>query len=214
MSELTKKASCEIDNKRGKFQLWLIILMVAIVLVGGFVLIPGDEEEKSRLLALLGTSNKGDLLIPMASIAELPSFQNDKPWRWEEQKPKWRLILPVVNACDQACKDMLYSSRQVHIRLDKKAHRVERVLLNLGTPLDEATLAYLQSEHIHLKLVSADHNDFMQLLAPTNADWQPDLARLFVLDQRGDLMMYYTPDHDGSDILADLRHLLKYSPEP
>ncbi|MBV1931438.1 MAG: hypothetical protein KUG71_06960, partial [Porticoccaceae bacterium] len=99
-------------------------------------------------------------------------------------------------------------------RLDKKAHRVNRVLLNLGEPLSEASLAFLQKEHVYLKVVDADYDQFVALLAATNADWQADSARLFLVDQNGEMMMYYTPDHDGSDILADLRHLLKYSPEP
>ena len=199
---------------RGKFQLWLIILMVASVFVGGFLLIPSSEEEKTRLLNLLGTSNKGSLLIPTVPIAGLSLMQGDKPWRWAELKPKWRLVLPITNGCDQACKDMLYVSRQVHIRLDKKAHRVGRVLVNLGSPLDEETLTFLQSEHVYLKLVSADRKAFIDLLEPTNADWQDGATRQFVQDQRGDLMMFYTPEHDGGDILTDLRHLLKYSPEP
>lgn len=204
----------ETNGNRGKFQLWLIILMVAGVLIGGFILIPGSEEGKARLLAVLGTSNKGILLIPMAPLAGLPSTQEGKPWRWSELKPRWRLVLPVVDGCNEACKDMLYVSRQVHIRLDKQAHRVNRVLLNLGEPLDAETLAFLQKEHVYLTVADADYEDFAALLAPTNADWQGTSTRLFVVDQNGEMMMYYTPDHNGSDILADLRHLLKYSPEP
>ena len=204
----------ETSNGGGKYQLWLIILMVAGVFAGGFVLIPSNEEDKARLLNLLGTSNKGVLLMPAVPIAGLASTREDKSWRWAELKPKWRLVLPIANGCDQACRDMLYTSRQVHIRLDKKAHRVGRVLLNLGSPLDEETLVFLQREHVYLKLVSADLKDFADLLEPTNADWQERVSRLFVLDQRGDLMMFYTPEHNGGDILADLRHLIKYSPEP
>jgi cytochrome oxidase Cu insertion factor (SCO1/SenC/PrrC family) len=204
----------ETSSNRGKLQLWLIIIMVAGVFIGGFVMMPSNEEEKARLLAMLGTSNKGTLLIPTAPMADLSSTQDGEPWRWGEIEPRWRLVLPVVHGCDQACKDMLYASRQVHIRLDKKAHRVNRVLLNLGEPLSEASLAFLQEEHVYLKVVDADYGQFAALLAATNADWRAESARLFVVDQNGEMMMYYTPDHDGSDMLADLRHLLRYSPEP
>lgn len=204
----------ETNSNRGKFQLWLIILMVASVFIGGFIMMPSNEEEKTRLLAVLGTSNKGTLLIPTAPMAELPSTQDGQSWRWGELEPRWRLVLPTVDGCNQPCKDMLYASRQVHIRLDKKAHRVNRVLLNLGEPLDEETLAFLQKEHVYLKVADADYDHFVALLAATNADWQGESTRLFMVDQNGEMMMYYTPDHDGSDMLADLRHLLKYSPEP
>ncbi|RLA40654.1 MAG: hypothetical protein DRR06_17155 [Gammaproteobacteria bacterium] len=203
----------ETNKTRNRFQLWLIVLMVASVFVAAFLIMPGSEEEKARLLNILGTSNKGTLLIPMVSIEALSSTQGDKPWRWEELKPKWRLVLPIVNGCDEVCRDMLYKSRQVHVRLDKKTHRLQRVLLNLGAPLDEETRAFVEREHIYLKLVSANKEAFANLLSQTNADWDAGTPQLFLVDQRGDLMMFYTSEHEGSDMLADLRHLLKYSPE-
>jgi cytochrome oxidase Cu insertion factor (SCO1/SenC/PrrC family) len=203
----------EIDIPRSRIQLWLMVSMVTGVFILAFLVMPGNEEEKARLLDFLGTSNRGTLLIPTVPIVNVPSMQGEKPWRWNEQKPKWRLILPVVNGCDRACRDMLYISRQVHKRLDTKAHRVARVLLNLGPRLDKDTMAFLRTEHLYLKLVSADRNAFARLLEPTNADWQAGVTRLFLLDQRSELMMYYTPENQGVDILADLRHLLKYSPE-
>lgn len=198
---------------RSSWQLWLIILMVASVFIGGFFLMPSNDREKSRLLDILGTSNKGTLLIPMIPVAGLSATQNDQPWVWDQLKPKWRLVLPVANGCNQACRNMLYVSRQVHIRLDKNVGRLERLLLNIGDPLDEETLAFIQREHIYLKLVSADSKDFADLLEPGNVNWRVGISRLFVLDQQGNFMMFYTPEHDGGDILSDLRHLLKYSPE-
>ncbi|HAD09061.1 MAG TPA: hypothetical protein DCF62_06235 [Porticoccaceae bacterium] len=198
----------------GKLQLWLIILPLILVFAGAYLLVPRDEAEKARLLDLLGTSNKGELLVPATPILDLDVYHDGAPWRWSELKPKWRMIIPVASGCDQACRDLLYISRQVHIRLDKKTHRVERVLLNLGAPLDQETREFFAREHIYLKLVSADIEAFKALLASTNADWDEHKLRLFLADQRGDLMMYYTPEHEGAHMLADLRHLLKYSPEP
>ncbi len=203
----------ESNSNRGKFQLWLIILMVASVFIAGFLMMPGNEEDRARLLNFLGTSNKGVLLRPMVPVAGFSFEQDDKPWSWQEQKPKWRLLLPITDGCNKACRDILYISRQVHIRLDKKSHRVERVLLNLGSPLDEETQAFLQREHVYLKLISGDKEAFADLLAQTNGPWNETAGQLFLADQRGDLMMFYTSDHEGGDMLADLRHLLKYSPE-
>lgn len=197
-----------------KLQLWLIIVPLIGVFAGAYLLVPKNEAEKARLLSLLGTSNKGVLLRPATPVVGLAAHYEGAPWVWAELKPKWRMIIPVTGGCDQACQDLLYISRQVHIRLDKNAHRVERVLLNLGAPLDDNTREFLAREHPYLKLVSADLEAFKALLAPTDADWQAAQLRLFLADQQGDLMMYYTPEHEGGHILADLRHLLKYSPEP
>lgn len=201
------------QQSTSKVQLWLIILPLIAVFAGAYLLVPKNEAEKARLLDLLGTSNRGVLLTPATPIAGLAAYYEGEPLDWSALKPKWRMIIPITEGCDQACRELLYISRQVHIRLDKHTHRVERVLLNLGTPLDDPSREFLAREHVYLKLVSADKQAFADLLAATNADWQADKLRLFLADQRGELMMVYTPEHQGSDMLADLRHLLKYSPD-
>lgn len=203
------------DDKRGrsKWQLWLIVILTGGVLLGGFLIFPDSEEEKNRLLNVLGTSNRGVLLQPTVPITTLVATDEGEPWLWSELKPKWRLVLPIVNGCDSACMEMLYLSRQVHVRLDKQAHRLQRILINLGAPLDEDTTELLRREHVYLQVISADAHLFADMLAGTNAGWQPDSTMLFVVDQRGELMMWYTPKHSGEDMLADLQHLLKYSPE-
>ncbi len=204
----------EVDGRSGrKWQLWLILIMTGGVLLGGFLIFPDSEEERNHLLDVLGTSNRGILLQPTVPMTTLVAKYQGEPWLWSEPKPKWRLVLPVVNGCDAACMDMLYLSRQVHVRLDKQAHRLQRILLNLGAPLDQQTLELLGREHVYLKVISADAEAFAGLLTGTNAGWQPDSAMLFVVDQRSELMMWYTPQHSGEDMLADLKHLLKYSPE-
>lgn len=204
----------EVDGRGPrKWPLWLILTMTGGVLLGGFLIFPDSEEEKNRLLDMLGTSNRGILLQPTVPMTTLVAKYQGEPWLWSELKPKWRLVLPIVNGCDSACMDMLYLSRQVHVRLDKQAHRLQRILLNLGAPLDEQTLELLGREHVYLKVISADANAFAALLTGTNAGWQSDSAMLFVVDQRSELMMWYTPQHSGEDLLADLKHLLKYSPE-
>lgn len=204
----------ETTTGQGKWQLWLIVILTAAVLLGGFLIFPGSEEERSRLLNLLGTSNRGELLQPTVPIIGLAASNAGGDWSWSALKPKWRLVLPVVGVCDAACMELLYVSRQVHVRLDKNAHRLQRLLLNLGAPLDVQTQEFLAREHAFLEQITAVEADFAQLLVNTNADWNSERPRLFLVDQRGELMMYYTPQHDGADLLADLRHLLKYSPEP
>jgi hypothetical protein len=64
-----------------------------------------------------------------------------------------------------------------------------------------------------LTVVRGDLADFSALIGSTNAQWTNDTPRLFLVDQQGVAMMYYTPEHDGSDLLGDLKHLIKYSPE-
>ena len=206
MNEETSKAS--------KLPLLLIIFTTFAVMVSGFLLFPNDDGQRDRLLSILGTNNRGTLLNPIVVMADMPlTDQQGEAWLWQEQAPKWRLLLPFVGTCDDACRDFLYTSRQVHIRLDKKTQRVKRVFLNLGAPLDDEMNAYLKREHPYLTVVRGDLADFSALIGSTNAQWAGDTPRLFLVDQQGVAMMYYTPEHDGSDLLGDLKHLIKYSPE-
>ena len=204
----------EETSKTSKLPLWLIIFTTLAVMVSGFLLSPSNDGQRDRLLSILGTNNRGTLLKPVVMMADM-SFtdQEGEAWLWQEQVPKWRLLLPFVGTCENACRDFLYTSRQVHIRLDKKTQRVKRVFLNLGAPLDDEMNAYLKREHPYLTVVRGDLSEFSALMGPTNAQWTSDNPRLFLVDQQGVAMMYYTPENDGSDLLGDLKHLIKYSPE-
>ena len=206
MNEETSKAS--------KLPLWLIIFTTFAVMASGFLLFPNDDGQRDRLLSVLGTNNRGVLLNPIILMEDMPLIdQQGEAWLWQEQAPKWRLLLPFVGNCEDACRDFLYTSRQVHIRLDKKTQRVKRVFLNLGAPLDDEMNAFLKREHPYLTVVRGELETFSTLVGATNAQWSADTSRLFLVDQQGVAMMYYTPEHDGSDLLGDLKHLIKYSPE-
>ena len=196
--------------KASKLPLWLIIFTTFAVMASGFLL----YEYRDRLLSILGTNNRGILLDPIVVMADMPlTDQQGEAWLWQEQAPKWRLLLPFVGTCEDACRDFLYTSRQVHIRLDKKTQRVKRVFLNLGAPLDEEMNAFLKKEHPYLTVVRGDLAEFSAFIGSTNAHWTSENSRLFLVDQQGVAMMFYTPEHDGSDLLGDLKHLIKYSPE-
>ncbi len=200
--------------KASKLPLWLIIFTTFAVMASGFLLFPNDDGQRDRLLSVLGTNNRGILLNPIVEMADMPlTDQQGEAWLWQEQAPKWRLLLPFVGTCENACRDFLYTSRQVHIRLDKKTQRVKRVFLNLGAPLNDEMNAFLKREHPYLTVVRGELETFEAFIGSTNAQWASNTPRLFLVDQQGVAMMYYTPEHDGSDLLGDLKHLIKYSPE-
>ncbi|MBL4780600.1 MAG: hypothetical protein JKX92_00030 [Porticoccaceae bacterium] len=202
------------SKKTSKLPLILIILITIAVMLSGFLLMPTDDGERNRLLSILGTSNRGALLQPVVSMADMPlTDQQGDPWLWQEQAPKWRLLLPFVGECQEACREFLYISRQVHIRLDKKSQRVKRVFLNLGAPLDAEMQDFLSREHPYLTVVRGDEATFLSLIAGGNSLWSASDSRLFVVDQQGVAMMYYSPENEGSDLLRDLKHLIKFSPE-
>lgn len=201
-------------QQKSRLQFWLIVGVTATVLFGAFLVFPKNEAQTRWLLNLLGTSNKGLLLMPGTPLSELSlTDQQGKSWRLGDQRRAWRLLLPVADGCGESCRERLLLTRQVHVRLDKHAHRLDRLLLNLGDPLAADTLAQLRAEHPHLIVLNGDRNAFANLLAGTNAPWDGETVKVYVVDQGGVAMLAYLPAHGGKDMLADLNHLMKYSPE-
>ncbi len=192
-----------------------MVATVALVLIAGFLVFPGNEQQRQRLLNLLGTSNHGILLTPVVRFADLPAKNaQGAAWSWEQPQPDWRLVVVGGAQCADECRDVLYVTRQVHILLGTKSQRLQRVYLNLDTQLSSATAQYVNAEHPYLEILSVDREAFQQLLAGTNADWQAGQARAFLVDPHGVAMMFYSAAHDGGGMLEDIKHLFKYSPEP
>lgn len=205
----------EARTKKSPLQVWVMVASVALVLIAGFLVFPGNEQQRQRLLNMLGTSNHGILLTPVVPFAGLAAkTAAGATWSWLQPQPDWRLVIVGGAQCVDGCREMLYVTRQVHILLGNKSQRLQRLYLNLDTVLDSATAQYLSEEHRYLETLYADREEFQQLLASTNADWQAGAVRAFLVDPHGVAMMFYTAEHDGGGMLEDIKHLFKYSPEP
>lgn len=138
------------------------------------------------------THNRGNLVRPPVAMgAWLPVL--DK---------RWTVLVPGNERCDEACVGRLYRTRQAHIALGRKAYRVRRIYW--GTrELSSELSAFLAQEHRGMEThIGAD-------LHSMSADI-PE-ASFYLVDPRGFLMMAYDEQHNGADLLEDLRFLLKIS---
>ncbi|WP_105102648.1 hypothetical protein [Microbulbifer pacificus] len=158
------------------------------------------------------TVNQGELLVPAKNVAdiELSSVQGESISLANEE-PKWRYLVLGGEGCAEECEKLLYTTRQVHIRLGDKAHRVERMLVTPG-PLGELRHTELQSQHPRLHFATVDQRQLEQWLADSD---HPQLARpsALLVDQNGFAMMVYDNHHSGNQLLKDIKRLLKYSYE-
>ncbi len=157
------------------------------------------------------TSNKGTLLEPARAIDELILNNQDDVLASlvEDNKKRWRILVPVTEACDDICQNHLYISRQVHIRLAEKAYRVERVLLLLD-PLSTDALDNLKREHPETIMVETNIdalNTWLKIskLALSGENY------FYLVDQEGFAMMYYDIEHKGQDLLDDVKKVLKFT---
>jgi len=194
-----------------------VILMFAIILATillGFFMMPGNQEERDQLLRELGTTNHGILLDPVVFLKDLPFSDADgKPWLFEEKKPKWRLLIPGGARCEDECENLLYITRQVHMRLAKYSHRVERFYVALDGQVTPELKQHLSNNHSNLTLIQAPRTAFDAWLAETNSRWSAGTVEAILVDPAGVAMMVYDASHSGNGILEDINHLLKYSPE-
>ena len=158
--------------------------------------------------------NEGFLLDPPQALAQWqPKTLSGENWAVDPKAAKhWRFIIPVDADCSGACGDNLYLTRQVHVRLAEKASRVERIILLLDGEWSDEALEELAAKHPGTRLLRADRERVVQSLNATNRAGDPLASgRYFLMDQEGYVMMAYSPEHTGNQLLKDIKRLLRYS---
>jgi len=117
----------------------------------------------------------------------------------------WMLLYTNDSYCADSCRDALYTIRQSRLMLGKEQDRLVRGFLHGDTLPDKVLLA---SEHQGLL-----HMQDAQLARLLNNKKPVELAAggYFLVDPLGNLVMYFRPDIDPSDMVADIKHLLRLS---
>lgn len=186
---------------------WTLIALISVSVLPIFaayfmfftgVGVPGETVNSG---VLLPSSIKLDVLIQdQAFITRI------------HKEKKWRLLLPITQACGEACVANFYTTRQVHIRLSEKSQRVERVAVNIGGTVGLRIYEELQQKHPKLKMVNADLGKWQQWLNSSGMELDADNQPFYLLvDQEGFAMMVYTTEQHGNQLLKDLKRALKYS---
>lgn len=158
------------------------------------------------------TVNNGVLLQTPVRLPEILEGDNIEVQQRIEAQKKWRLFIPVYADCNEACQAILFTTRQVHIRLADKSERLERYAVNLNGQQGVSLLDDLAAEHPRMKAVNIEQDVWEAWLkaSGTAFDYQREPYYLLV-DQEGLAMMYYTADIHGNLLLKDIKRALKYS---
>lgn len=194
------------NNRIKLLILWLIPLGLMIIASIVYWLVINDHIS-------LGSKNEGELVVPPINISELALTIDkapDKIW-----KDKWIMLIRGSETCVDICENALYLTRQIHIRLNEKADRVRRVYLSDTTDLSPDLSKHLEVSHKFVRIVTGS-NKFISVIddrLKQIALKKGSPISFALVDPDGWLMMAYTSNHDGSQILKDLKFLLKYSVE-
>lgn len=150
------------------------------------------------------TVNKGDLVAPVVPLADVRLYERGKTESTTPFVEDWSVVLLAPATCSETCERALYLTRQVWIRLNKDADRVQRIFL--AGP----GVGYPANEHPDLRVFDLDENALARFDDPS----RPELAgaaRLYLVDPQGNLMMSYPMDFTPEMLNDDLKRLLKYS---
>ena len=148
-----------------------------------------------------GRTNHGALLEPIVNIGEaLP-----RSTTLESGDGRWLLVYVNEDACGEDCEFALYTLRQSRLMLGKEMDRLERLFLHGDTAPDTVLLT-----EQHAGLISTKDSGLSGLLQNKKP---AELAAggLYLIDPLGNLVMYFHPGVDPSDMVEDIKRLLKHS---
>lgn len=185
----TETASAPVQYSR--VQLLIILLTPLIVVMSSTALY------FSGWLMPDGRSNNGVLLDPVLSVTDF-----GLPEIIISQDRQWQLIQFSPN-CEASCVDKIASQQQMHIALGKLQPRIQRVLV---TQTNASFIDYprLAVKTLNLNAVNAQ---LATRIPPAVLAQDP----IFVADPFGNIMLYFTNEHDYKAQMTDLKKLLKLS---
>lgn len=148
-----------------------------------------------------GRTNHGQLLEPIVNVGEaLPGasihVHNDG---------HWLLVYSNSGPCEEACEYALFTLRQSRLMLGKEMDRLLRVFLHGNTPPDTVFIA-----KEHAGLITLRDSSLSGLL-DNKRPAELTAGGYFLIDPLGNLVMYFRPDIDPSEMVEDIKRLLKLS---
>ena len=148
-----------------------------------------------------GRTNHGALLEPIINVAEeVPGSTVTTTG-----DGYWVLIYSDDGECAQRCKNALYTIRQSQKMLGKEMERLLRVFLHGESSPDTVFLA---DEHAGLV---AMRDDRVSTLLNNKKPAELSAGGYFLMDPLGNLVMYFEPKIHPSDMVGDIKRLLKLS---
>lgn len=184
------------SQKRSRLQLALIaVVFLGPLVAAAWLYNQGESHTPS------GRTNHGELLEPFVSVSDHLSALAVAG----QQGRSWLLIYANDARCDDPCRRMLYTYRQVRLMLGKEMDRVRRVFLH-GDSLPDTV--FLTKEHPGL--ITIEDSSLSRLLNNKRPAELP-AGGYFLIDPLGNLVMYFQPDLDPAKMVDDIKHLLRLS---
>lgn len=189
-----------------RHQLTLVALVVlcGLPFVGAWLLMsyPG--------LRPAGHSQHGTLYAPVAPLAvrEFIDLQGQR-FGFEAFEGKWTLAWLGTTPCDARCDVPLGSLQRIRRALSEDANKAQVMGILTVPPADAEWRKRMENDRL-TRVIAGPEAALSALVTQLRAGSEPARASYFLIDPRGNLVLRYAADVGYKDILADLRHLIRY----
>ena len=145
-------------------------------------------------------ANYGELLATRPAPEISGTAADGKPFQLASLHGKWVLAVAASGACDAACTQALYATRQARTLQGREMERVARVWFVTDDDVPPAELA-------------AQHPDLARVRVPSTglAAWSAGSERIYLIDPLGNLVLAFPRDPDIKGMGRDLTRLLRAS---
>jgi peroxiredoxin len=188
-------------RKRGRWMLWLVLLVCASPLIASYFTYYVIKPEKR--------SNYGTLVDQRAHPlpADLATATLDgTPQSLAQFKGKWVMLMTAPGACAQECQKQLYAMRQLRLMQGKEQDRIERVwLISDREPLETLVIREYDGTH----MLRADAAAVKRWLPADGGTTPAD--HIYMIDPLGHLMMRFPQNAEPRKVHKDIYKLLKAS---
>ncbi|MBV1914621.1 MAG: SCO family protein [Pseudomonadales bacterium] len=196
------------DRSAGKKALWVLFFMAAAF--GAPYLAVYSFINSDDLLSSFGKSNHGKIISPARPLDGGPyRLADGEAFNIDENNGEWTILTIGQSACIDQCRDNVISMRQVRKALGVNRRHVHRVFLSLDGKPFSATVADDAHYFDGMKNIVETDSTTSALLSKFSVDYGPSENAVYLIDFKGNIMMYYKPGTEPKDILADLERLFK-----
>jgi len=196
----TAAPAAQATRKRGRWMLWLVLLVCASPLIASYFTYYVIKPDKRN--------NYGTLIDQRAHpVPALAATTLDgRPMPLQQFKGKWVMLMTGSGSCADACRNQLFAMRQLRLMQGKEMERIERVwLITDREPLDTLVIREFDGTHM-LRADAAVVKGWLPVEADTGTD-----QHIYLVDPLGHLMMRFPHDPEPRKVYKDIYKLLKAS---
>ena len=212
MSEVKQALTEQQIKQRNRMVLLFIVATPVVIIILSTVMYYMAD---SRTIDM-GTVNRGDLINPPIAVPALHLQSGEaSPFvaKGKDGTPLWTFLILAGDRCDEACKQLVYLTRQTHKALPKQFKKIQRVIL-VNADFDSNTRNALIREDSDLHWVTGSPARLVEALEKSGVDRSDN--DFYLVDPQGWLMMRYharaldgdTINALGKDVIKDVKRLI------